>query len=119
MTDKAFNLKLIVGGDEPACVEVTTEAGALWARVYAPNEAEAVYRAQMMLSGYNCIQEPASYQTALLAHSFDRAMGRLEDMMMGDDGQAWSETERAMPSLREVRETHPDMLRLRELERSA
>jgi hypothetical protein len=34
--------------------------------------------------------------------ALDRAIGRVEDMLMADDGQAWKESEKALPRLKEA-----------------
>ena len=43
---------------------------------------------------------------AELVKALERAIGRIEDMLMADDGQAWKETERALPVLKEVLAKH-------------
>lgn len=41
-----------------------------------------------------------------LASALQTAVWRLDDMLIGDDGQAWKEAERAMPPLRALLAKH-------------
>lgn len=97
-----------------------TSMGFIYGEAIAADAMMSIERAKAMANGldiaYNGTPDMASQQVKLLAEAFEKAMGRLEDMMMGDDGQAWSETERAMPALRAVRDLLPTMERLRDLE---
>jgi len=39
-------------------------------------------------------------QPAKVSDALEKAIWRLEDMLMGDDGQAWKEAEKALPHLK-------------------
>lgn len=45
-------------------------------------------------------------EIAELVEALERSIGRIEDMLKADDGQAWKETERALPVLKEVLAKH-------------
>lgn len=46
--------------------------------------------------------EALAARVEALESALRQAIERLDDMLKGDDGQAWSEAERAMPKLREA-----------------
>lgn len=86
-----------------------TSMGFIYGEAIAADAMMSIERAKAMANGLEDAYNQSSYTlrlrkyTAEVCAAFDEAMGRLEDMMMGDDGQAWSETERVMPRLREKR----------------
>lgn len=86
-----------------------TSMGFIYGEAIAADLMMSIERAKAMAAGLEMAYDRDAFwtrnraYTAEVCAAFDEAMGRLEDMMKGDDGQAWSETERVMPKLREKR----------------